>query len=184
MKTVHFSISVPLAKDVTLEELAASVASALRSYTGSIAVHPNGWLISPERPSVVSLVNRAEVTPAASLARQVNDILFARGAPLGSDPYFAIRGLLAARVAQGNVMTIVFNDRLDDGREVEVTAGDFTEDRDVGLNLGPEEFWVALEGTGFPVSLTIAEEDRLRQRACDVYLAGIEDTMCNFWDVE
>lgn len=101
-----FRVEVPAVEGVTDEELLHALGSAVAEYTGTV--------MRAERPAVTSLVNKAEVSPvekhaleqtdsarwadARTLAKQINDLLYAKGAPLGSDTYFAIRQLLAAEL--------------------------------------------------------------------------------------
>jgi len=67
-------------------------------------------------------------------------------------------------------MLIDFEDKLDNGRAVVVSATQFAApDRSVGYGGWPEDMTVNLDGTGFPVSITDAEEERFGNRLMDLW---------------
>lgn len=67
-------------------------------------------------------------------------------------------------------MLIDFLDRLDDGRVIWVEATQFSSpDPSVGYGGWVEDMKVTLDGTGFPVSLTEAEENRLGNKCMDIW---------------
>jgi hypothetical protein len=63
-------------------------------------------------------------------------------------------------------MLIEFEDKLDDGRLITFGADEFeASDWTVGYGGAVTNWCARLEGTGFPVSLTDAEEERLCNKA-------------------
>ena len=76
-------------------------------------------------------------------------------------------------------MLIDFEDKLDDGRAVVVSAMRFSApDLSVGYGGWPEDMAVNLDGTGFPVSLTNDEEARFGNRLMDLW----EDAVAHDWE--
>lgn len=76
-------------------------------------------------------------------------------------------------------MWIEVEDKLDDGRAVVVSATQFSApDRSVGYGGWPDGMTVNLDGTGFPVSTTEAEEVRFGNRLMDAW----EDSVSNDWE--
>jgi hypothetical protein len=74
-------------------------------------------------------------------------------------------------------MLIDFEDKLDDGRVIWFEADEFeADDPSVGYAGAVTNWSARLDGTGFPVSLTEAEEIRLTNKAWDMwYEASIHD---------
>ena len=76
-------------------------------------------------------------------------------------------------------MMIDFEDRLDDGRTIWFEADEFeAPEGDVGYGGAVANWRASLDGTGFPVSLTEAEEARL---TCKAFERWLDDTSSD-WD--
>lgn len=70
-----------------------------------------------------------------------------------------------------------FEYTLQDGRQIEVEASDFSEDRSVGLELGPEFIQFRRTGTGFSVgedSVADRDFDAILTMATDYYLSATD----------
>lgn len=77
-------------------------------------------------------------------------------------------------------MLIEFDARLDNGRAVLVSATQFSAaDWDVGYGGWPEDMTVALDGTGFPVSITEAEEIRFGNELMDLWEEACASDYCD-----
>ena len=71
-------------------------------------------------------------------------------------------------------MLIDFEDKLGDGCAIYFSADEFeSPEEDVGFGGAVTNFWVQLDGTGFPVSLTDAEEERLTNKAFERWLEDV-----------
>ncbi|AQH05564.1 hypothetical protein A9R05_41820 (plasmid) [Burkholderia sp. KK1] len=80
-------------------------------------------------------------------------------------------------------MLIDFEDRLDDGRAIRFEADEFeADDPGVGYAGAVTNWCACLKGTGFPVSLTEAEESRLTNKAWECWREAIAHDHGDFLD--